>query len=126
MMSAMHLEKRRKEVLDEMERIRSMCRGTVAEQFLKVPHKGKKDPVLRGPYYVFVRKEQGQNRSVRLTTPEQVEQARGDVERYRRFKQLCREFEELTEQLGVLERKATASEEALKKGLKSRSNKAGK
>ena len=120
------LEARRKDVLDELERIRSMRRGTVAEQYLKVRHKGKKEPVLRGPYHVFVRKEKGKSQSVRLTTPEQVEQVCGDVQRYRHFKQLCRELGELTERLGVLERQRVDAEETLKKGLKSRSNKAGK
>ena len=43
------IEKRRKEILREMGGIRSMRRGSINEQFLKVRHKGKKEPVLRGP-----------------------------------------------------------------------------
>jgi hypothetical protein len=47
------------------------------------------------------------------------------VANYRRFGELCEEFVELTRRLGVLERQEAATE-ALKKGLKSRSSRAGK
>lgn len=61
------VEKRRREILKEMGGIRSMRRGSVNEQFLKVPQKGKKEPVLRGPYYVFSRFEKGKGtKSYRL------------------------------------------------------------
>lgn len=98
------IEKRRKEILREMGGIRSMRRGSVNEQFLKVPHKGKKEPVLRGPYYVFSRHEKGKGtKSYRLTPQKEVDNARWDVEAYRGFRELCREYEELTEELGRLE-----------------------
>ena len=99
------IQKRRSEILGEMEAIRSMRRGCVNEQFLKVPHKGKKDPIVRGPYYVFSRYEKGKGtKSYRLTTTEEVEQARCDVEAHKRFRELCSEFEDLTEELGRVER----------------------
>jgi hypothetical protein len=99
------IEKRRKEILREMGGIRSMRRGSVNEQFLKVSHKGKKEPVLRGPYYVFSRHEKGKGtKSYRLTSANEVENARRDVEAHKRFQELCREYEELTEEVGRLER----------------------
>lgn len=99
------IEKRRRVILREMGGIRSMRRGSVNEQFLKVPHKGKKEPVIRGPYYVFSRFEKGKGtKSYRLTSPEDVDQARDDVEAHKRFRELCREYEELTEELGRVER----------------------
>ncbi len=99
------IEKRRKEILQEMGAMRSMRRGRVNEQYLKVPHKGKKQPVLRGPYYVFSRHEKGKGtKSYRLTSPEEVDSARRDVEAHKRFQELCGEYEELTEKLGRLER----------------------
>ncbi len=101
------IEKRRKEILKEMETMRSMRRGRVNEQYLKVPHKGKKEPVCRGPYYVFSRHEKGKGtKSYRLTSQEEVDSARRDVEAHKRFQELCREYEELTEELGRLERDA--------------------
>jgi hypothetical protein len=43
----------------DMRAIRSMKRAGINEQYLKVPHKGKAEPVLRGPYYVMTWHEQG-------------------------------------------------------------------
>ena len=120
------IDKRRKEILREMGGIRSMRRGRVNEQFLKVPHKGKKEPVLRGPYYVFSRHEQGKGtKSYRLTSPEEVDQARRDAQAHKRFQELCREYEELTEELGRMERELGESSQG-KKARRSRSRRTKK
>ena len=50
------IEKRREEIIDEIRNISSMRRGTINEQYLKVPRKDKESS-LRGPYYVLTRKE---------------------------------------------------------------------
>jgi len=97
------LERRRNEVMKQMLAIRSMRRGTVNEQYLKVRHKGQSEPGRCGPYYVLSRKQAGRTISQRLPAA-QVEQARNDVAAYRRFVALCQEFERLTEQLGQVER----------------------
>lgn len=111
------VEARREAILEEIRGMRSMRRGTVNEQYAKVSHKGKKDPVLRGPYYVLSRNEGGKTVGWRLKTPEEVEQAKEDVAAYRHFKGLCKEFEELTEKLGELER---ASGKGSKKNARGR------
>ena len=98
------LESRREAILEEMRAIRSMKRGTINEQFLKVPHKGRKEPVLRGPYYMFTRREGGRTVGKRLTTPAELAQVRADLAAHKRFIALCKEFGELTEKLGELER----------------------
>jgi len=119
------LEARREQIAAEMLQIRSLVRGALTEQFLKVEHQGKDKPVLRGPYYVLSRSDKGRTRSQRIPRQD-AGQVRQDVENYKRFEALAQELAELTEQLGELERERSASEEALKKGLKSRSSKAGK
>lgn len=96
------LEQRRRAVLEQMLTIRSMQRGTVSQQYLKVPHKGQA-AALCGPYYVLTRKQAGKTVSRRVPAG-QVEQARSDVAAHRRFVDLCQQFERLTEQLGQLER----------------------
>jgi hypothetical protein len=101
------VEQRRRAVLEQMGAIRSMRRGTVNEQYLKVPHKGRAAPTLCGPYYVLTRKQAGRTVSRRVPGG-QVEQARADVAAYRRFVDLCQQFEQLTEQLGPLERRSGA------------------
>lgn len=96
------IENRRDSVLQQMRSIRSMKRGTINEQYLKVPQKGA-EPALRGPYHILSRREGNKTVSERLTTPAQLEQAKGDVAAHRRFVELCRDFELLTEKMGLLE-----------------------
>lgn len=125
MSTIQELETQRNAVLAEIIAIRSMKRGTINEQFLKVPRKGKREPALRGPYYVLSRKEGRRTVSQRLKSPTELEQAQRDVAAHKRFVELCRQFEQLTEQLGELERRTgdTAPE---KKRRRSRSSKTRK
>lgn len=112
------IEMRRDAVLKQMRVIRSLKRGTIAQQYLKVKHKGKKEPVERGPYYVFARWNGHKTVSKRLTSASALESARSDVAAQKRFMELCKEFEELTERLGELERQGDDIE-GLKKTPKS-------
>lgn len=98
------LDARRGAILTEIQSIRSMKRGTINEQHLKVRLKTRAEPVLHGPYYVLSRREGQQTVSERLTSASQLEQARRDVAAHKRFVALCQEFERLTERLGRLER----------------------
>ena len=98
------LERRRDAVLEQMGSIRSMRSGTVNEQYLKVPHKGRAEPKLCGPYFLLTHKQAGRTVSRRLTSLEQVSAARADIAAHKRFVELCKQFEQLTEQLGQLER----------------------
>ena len=117
------IEVKRDDLLEQMRRIRFIRQGTINEQYLKVRHKGKKQPVLRGPYYVITRKEGNKTVSERLTNPAELERARQAVEAHKHFVSLCREFERLTEQLGELERTDGLDVEKKRRG--SRSNRTG-
>lgn len=119
------LERQREALLSQMRSIRRMKRGTLSIRPEKVRRKGEKEPVLVGPYPLFVRREGARTVGKRLHSAEEVAQAREDIAAYERFMALCREFVQATEELAELER-AEASEEALKKGLKSRSSRARK
>jgi hypothetical protein len=102
-----------------MDTIRRVVRGTFKEQMLPVPHRDEKEPVLRGPYYLVAKWEQGKTHSRRVPVDE-VPFVREGTHNYKRLKELCEEFAALSEQLGELERQEAASAEAEKKGLKSR------
>jgi hypothetical protein len=116
------LEARRLAILEEIRSIRAMRRGTINEQYFDVRLKAKKETTRRGPYYVFSRREGDKTVSQRLTTPEALEQARKDVEAYKRFQTLCREFEQVTAKLGDVERSSAQEKKRFKSGL----NKTGK
>jgi hypothetical protein len=125
MKAIQEIEARRNAILEQMRVIRSMERGSITEQYLKVAHKGKKYPVLRGPYYVITRREEDKTVGYRLTTSRELERAQEDVEAQKRFVALCREFEQLTGELGRLERQLDGTSGG-KKGLKLRSKKTRK
>lgn len=102
---------RREAITKEMLAIRSMRRGTINEQYLKVGRVGEKEPALRGPYYVFSRRVGDKTVSERLSTGVELETAREEIGAHKRFAALCKEFAELTEQLTELERGAVATVE---------------
>ena len=116
------LQARREEVVQELLAIRSLEAGALSEQYYTRPGPPGKPQVKQGPYYVLSRWVAGRNRSRRVKGGE-VAQVRRDLANHERFTALCYELEELTRQLGVQQREADASEEALKKGRKSRSSK---
>jgi hypothetical protein len=117
------LESRRNAILEEMRSIRSLRRGNISEQFLKVKHQGIREPVLRGPYYLLLRRDGKKVISQRVTSGSELSQAREDIERHKRLVALCREFEILTEQLGELERESPAAgQEKKRRRLRSNRN----
>lgn len=103
------IESRRREILREVAEIRSMRKGSVTEQLLKVPQKGK-EPAIRGPYYTYTKKEKGKTVGKRLRSKE-VERFKDDVKAFHRFHALCQEYAELTERLGDIEGTTGDSEE---------------
>jgi hypothetical protein len=119
------IEQQRRQVLIEMDEIRSLERATLCKQMLRVKHKGQKEPVVRGPYYVLARWENGRTRSRRVRDDE-LEQMQRDVANHERFMALCERFMELTEQLGATERALTTQDESLKKTPKSPSKRTKK
>lgn len=124
MCSIASVQSRRQEIAKELLAMRSMRRGNINEQYVKGKRAGK--TVTRGPYPVLCWREGKKVLSERLGTDEELEQARQDVANHKRFKDLCKEFEALTQRLGELERQDAPTEEAVKKGLKSRSSKVRK
>jgi hypothetical protein len=119
------IELRREAILTELRSIRSMKRGGITEQFYSVRHKGKKEPVKRGPYYVFAKWENGKTVSRRLTSKADVEKVQGEIESHKRFVELCREFAQLTERLGELE-SSVSEMDGVKKTPKSSSRRTRK
>jgi hypothetical protein len=113
------LESRREMILQEMRGLRGMRRGSVMEQHLKVKVKGKDEPELRGPYWLYTRKVNGKSVGERLGEAE-AGRFREEVDSFHRFQALCREYAELSERLGELdEGLGEGSEEKKRRRLRS-------
>jgi len=112
------LEERREQILQEIGEIRAMRKGSIYEQYLKVKQKGQEEPVLRGPYWLYTRKERGKTVGERLSQAE-AEKFRAEVEAFHRFRSLGDEYAKITERLGELEREM-GDESQEKKQRKSR------
>ena len=125
-MTGSELEQERQRILRKMGRIRTMRRGTVSEQFLMVAHKGQDEPVRRGPYYLWQYWEHGKPLRRRLRRGPEVTAARKEVAAFREFERLCEHYVHVAEALAEAQCDASASEEVVKKGLKSRSSRAKK
>lgn len=117
------LEEEREQILQEMRQIRAMRKGSVSEQWIKVPHK-QGAPVLRGPYNLYTYKEKGKTIGRRLNVQE-ARRVSEEVEAYHRFQTLCARYTEVTQRLGDAEQ-GLFEESPLKKGLKSRSKRTRK
>jgi len=117
------IEARREAILEEMGRIRSLERGTINQYFVPVRKKGQSEPQPKGPYYVISRRAGKKTQGYHLKGAAEVSRARRDVESRGRFQELCREYEELTEGLGRLERGMEDAAEREKKPRRSRSSK---
>ncbi len=96
------VEARREEILKEMRSLRGMRRGSVMEQYLRVKVRGGKEGELRGPYWLYTRKEKGKSVGKRLSESE-ARRYRQEVDSFHRFQALCREYADLSERLGELE-----------------------
>jgi hypothetical protein len=124
MTSTSSLQTRRREIAEELLALRSLRPGNINEQYVRGKCAGK--PVMRGPYPVLCWRKGKKVLSERLTSEEEIEGARQDVANHKRFKELCKELEALTQRLGELERETTDVKETLKKKPKLPSRKTRK
>ena len=92
------LKKRRDELIEQIKGITMMRRGTINENYLKVKRKGK-EPSIRGPYYVLSRNEGGKTVGFRLKTQEEIAFAQKDVDSYKEFNKISKEFVTVTESI---------------------------
>jgi len=97
-MDADQIRARRQHILQELEALEQMRRGSVVEQYREVSRPGARR-TWQGPYPLYTYKEKGRTISRRLKGEEQVQLYRGQIENFRRFEQLTRELIHLGEQL---------------------------
>lgn len=76
-----------------------MRRGSLNKQYLKVRHKGKEEPVLRGPYFVLTTKERGKTLSRRIRKAGEIKKIRGEVNQFHEFQKISKELIEINEKI---------------------------
>jgi hypothetical protein len=92
------LAARRREIVEEIDAIKRMKKGTLNSLYNKVTNK-KGEDVLNGPYYVLSKKGVG-NKTVSERIPAtDAPKVQEDVDNYKRFKQLTDEYIDVCERL---------------------------
>ncbi len=99
-LSRAQLEQRREQILQQIQAIDRLRRGSLSHQFFKRRRADTKSP--QGPYYVLQGYIQGRKFSERVPA-EQAPQLEPLVANYKRFEALAEEFVTVTDQLTRLE-----------------------
>lgn len=94
--SLSQLEKRREQVLQQIQAIDRLRRGSLSRQFFKRSRADSK--TQPGPYYVLQGYVQGQKFSERIPA-QQAQQIEPLVANYKRFEELAEEFVSVTDQI---------------------------
>ncbi len=92
----MRTQQKRDGILDQMRRIERLRRGSISEQFYGSGEQ------RQGPYYVLQGHRGGKHWSRRIPR-DQAAQVREDLGAETRFRELCAEFAEVTEQATMAE-----------------------
>ena len=123
-MTTQQIAKRQQEILEQMGQIRLMERGTVTPQRYAERAKRKGGNGAVGPYYLWQGTVKGKRFARRLSGRE-AERVEAGIARRHAFETLCEEYTELSCRLSAAVGNGEP-EEAVKKGLKSRSSRAKK
>lgn len=94
------LRRQREQILQEIQKIDRLRRGTLSEQFFLKKREGK--TIRQGPYYVLQCYLKGSKCSERIPADE-AQQAKTDVANYQRFQELAEQFVQITDQITRLE-----------------------
>lgn len=94
------LHRQREQVLQEIQTIDRLRRGTFSEQFFIKKREGK--TIRQGPYYVLQCYLKGCKCSERIPV-DQAQQTKSDVANYQRFQELADQFVQITDQITRLE-----------------------
>jgi hypothetical protein len=104
------LAARRREIVQEIDEIKSMRKGTLNTRYNKVKNK-KGEEVLNGPYYVLTKKGTGNKTISEPITADAAPRVQDEVDNYKRFRRLTDEYMDVCEELSQF----SASEDEAKK-----------
>lgn len=119
------IEQQQNVLVDQMRTLRVMRRGTLSRQEYLQRRARKQGTGASGPYFVWQGFRNGEHFSKRVAAHE-AERVKHEIQARRQFEGLCQEYVRLGEGLATREDARTKQDEALKRGLKSRSKQARK
>lgn len=92
------LLKKKKELLDQICKLKDMRQGSVVEQYFETK---RKDGTMsrQGPYFLYSYKEGGKTISRRLPSVFAAESYREQIGEFRKFEQLCSQLAETCQRL---------------------------
>jgi hypothetical protein len=93
----LHLE--RKRILDKIEDIVAMRRGSVVRQYFPVVKNGNPSSQKRGPYPVFSYKKNGKTVSRRIRSAKELRRIERQVMYHRNFQDFCQRLVEIGEEI---------------------------
>jgi hypothetical protein len=99
------LRQEQQSLLQQLQAIDRMRRGSLSQQFLKSPGRSG---VRRGPYFVLQGFLHGKKFSQRIPR-DQADQVRKDVDNYRRFQTLAEDYVTLSDQITRLQDQSQGS-----------------
>ncbi len=94
------LRRQREQVLQQIQSIDRLRRGTLSEQFFIKKREGK--TIRQGPYYVLQCYLRGCKCSERIPA-DQAQQTKSDVANFQRFQELAEQFVQITDQITRVE-----------------------
>ena len=102
------LRQQRSRLLEAINRLGEMRRGSVTEQFYTAKHQDGTQ-VRQGPYFLYSYKEQGRTISRRLPDARTAHRYREEIAAFRRFEELSAELVTVSQQLCDLAGRAEAA-----------------
>ena len=110
---ASELRRKREHILQQIQAIDRLRRGSLSEQFFIRQRQGQE--IRQGPYFVLQCYLKGGKCSERVSA-DRVEQTKMEVANYRRFQELAAQFVEVTDQMTQLENGPTDAKKNSKPG----------
>jgi hypothetical protein len=91
-------QNRRKLILEQIEAIKDMRRGSVTEQYYEV-RRPDGSTRRQGPYFLYSYKDKGRTVSRRLSGRTEVQRIREEIAQLRRFKELSAQLLEVSQRI---------------------------
>lgn len=116
------LQEKKKELLDQICKLKEMRQGSVVEQYFELR---RRDGTIsrQGPYFLYSYKQGGRTISRRVSSVAVAQRYKEQIEEFRKFEQLRSQLVEISQRISDLKIKAGYAESEVKKKRRRSSSK---